>query len=900
VTGSLALLAAGLFVAFVGHVGAHLLPRGRTSASVERDGVATASGLEAAALRFLLGFGLVSLGLFGLVYLDCFAGWGLGIAMAAPIGLGLAMRLRAPAALPSSLMGRDLAVGLLLALLALGFGWLSPAYDLTLAGSDGSVYLAAAHQLAAGGHLQYRDELVAEATADERTVLFERTSDGRLPGGIPLLDPAAGRVSFSFYHLLPAWLAFGLRTMGRDGDLRVWSLFPVVSLCSSFLLGRRLGGKALGLALCLVQLCFLPQAFFVRFPSSEILAQALFLAGLAFLAARLGRGAPVRLEDAAAAGVLWGALCLSRVDSIPFLWMGLTLAAFGCRRGFLAANAWFVSMAWIVACSSLALHYQFSNNSYMHLPSMAFLRGQVARAVPGLVSEPWGRVAVLSIAVTIVAAAHRDGRGEAETLRLFRIVRVLCALPAAAILAHFGSQWHWVAVAGHLEWMAWYATTGGLAALAAGLAFGSLRWLRSTAEPGPRLALALLVGPAFCYLVNPMVTRTQPWAVRRFVPMIFPLFLLLSLLGWRALAVWLWRDRPRLAALTQAGIFIGIAATLHAQSARVVLPGVAAPVRETLRALARTIPEHALVLVSDADAGLHLQTAFQYVLRRETLLLPLAAGSEPRKDALVLGYLRRQMARGRRLVLVLAQDDTRAGSLPRAFGLSLRSTALVEYLRMPFTRKDRFPPKVKVGRLWCRVYELQPVARVASWRDIRIGDPDHDAAVVMEGFHAAEREDGEEGERPYRWTGPVARLSLPPVAEAWLLLDTWRPPSAPPGQVEVDVDGVRVEGVRDRRQGRWWLRLRLPKEPVAANRIVTLRANTFTMNAPGTSSDARQLGVRVFAVSIGRSDSGTSATPAAPDERRPSVQGPPEDDHAAGDAPGRRSGRARNETKAIQ
>ena len=242
-TGSLALLAVGLFVAFVGHVGAHLLTKGRGSASLENDGVALASGLEAVVLRFLLGFGLVSLGLFGLVYLDCFTRWGLGIAMAVPIGLALAMFLRAPTSLAFSLIGRDLAVGMLLALLALGFGWLLPAYDLTLAGSDGSVYLAAAHQLAAGGHLQHRDELVTEMTADERTVLFEQTSGGRLPGGIPLLDRAAGRVSFSFYHLLPAWLAFGLRTTGRDGDLRVWSLFPVLSLCSSFLLGRRLGGK---------------------------------------------------------------------------------------------------------------------------------------------------------------------------------------------------------------------------------------------------------------------------------------------------------------------------------------------------------------------------------------------------------------------------------------------------------------------------------------------------------------------------------------------------------------------------------------------------------------------------------------------------------------------------------
>jgi hypothetical protein len=217
----------------------------------------------------------------------------------------------------------------------------------------------------------------------------------------------------------------------------------------------------------------------------------------------------------------------------------------------------------------------------------------------------------------------------------------------------------------------------------------------------------------------------------------------------------------------------------------------------------------------------------------------------------VSGYLGRQLGKGRRLVLLLAQDDTRAGSVPRSFGLVLRATGSVEYVQLPFARRKRFPPRVRLARLNWRMFELQPVTRAPSWREIRIGDVDHDAAVVLEGFHAAERENGEAGDRPYRWTGSVARLALPPVAEGELLLDAWRPPSAPPAHVEVDIDGVPVEGIRGGYQGSQCLRLRLPQEPVAAKRIVTLRAHTFSMSALGISADARQLGVRVFAVSIG-------------------------------------------------
>ena len=556
--------------------------------------------------------------------------------------------------------------------------------------------------------------------------------------------------------------------------------------------------------------------------------------------------------------------------------------------------------AWVVACASLAIHHQFSNGSYLYLPAMAILRGRLATAVPGLVTEAWGRVVVVTIAVTIVAAAHRSARSGVERRRLFQVVRALGALAALAVLASFVSKWHWVAVARHVAWMTWYATPVGLAVLTAGLGFGSLRWLRSGVEPGARLGLALLVGPAFCYLVNPMVTRTQPWAVRRFIPMIFPLFLLLSLLGCWALVVWLARGRPRLAAVAYGGLVVGIAATFYSLSARVVLPGAVMPVHEQLRHLAQTIPERALVLVAEQDGWLHLQTAVQYVLRRDTLVLPLASGSDPRDDLIVSSYLGRQLAKGRRLVLLLAQDETRAGSLLRSYALGFRGSGSLEYVTLPWGRKERFPPRMSLGRLGYRVYELRPVAHAPGWREIRIGDVERDAAVVMEGFHAAEifvAREGEAGGQPFRWTGPLARLALPPVEEVRLVLDTWRPSSTPAARVEIDVDGIPLGEIAGTRQGRRCLRLQLPREPVAVNRLLTLRTNTFEMRAPQRPARTRELGVRVFSVSI--DGPGASAATDEHDESCASPQEPSPARHVA-DGAGPGLDRAEERTKIFR
>ena len=90
------------------------------------------------------------------------------------------------------------------------------------------------------------------------------------------------------------------------------------------------------------------------------------------------------------------------------------------------------------------------------------------------------------------------------------------------------------------------------------------------------------------------------------------------------------------------------------------------------------------------------------------------------------------------------------------------------------------------------------------------------------------------------------------------------------------------------------------RNPSAANRIVTLRANTFSMNALQISSDVRPLGVRVFALSIGRPDSQAWATTDCVRRARAPRKGPRRRAVRLASGSGRRSGQARKGAKAIQ
>jgi len=178
-------------------------------------------------------------------------------------------------------------------------------------------------------------------------------------------------------------------------------------------------------------------------------------------------------------------------------------------------------------------------------------------------------------------------------------------------------------------------------------------------------AAALLGGPLLCYLVDPMVVPLQPWAMRRFLPLVFPLLFLLALSGWQTGLGRLLGRRYGLAAF--AGLAAMTAVLFARTSAGLTSDGAAADAGAQVSALARAIPRDALVVIPDSDADLHVQVALEYRGGRDVLLLPLADGSEAGVEKAMAGLLARRLAEGRRVCLLLAKPGDLAGPLARHF-----------------------------------------------------------------------------------------------------------------------------------------------------------------------------------------------------------------------------------------
>jgi hypothetical protein len=810
---------------------------------------------EQAFFAYMAGFALLSAGLFVLAHvgrltIGVTAGFVAAlVASCVAVGRGRGALREARRALPSAL-----ALGAALAVASSLFATILPPIDATVAGSDSSIYLAAAHQLARTGRLTHHDGLVAGMTVEEREALFRNRFEGdhtgphaRFPGGVSLAAPAGDTVSFYFFHLFPVWLSVGLETVGPPSYLRLMSLFACLGVASLFLVGRRIGGVSLGVLACIVHASFYPQAYFSRLPTSEMLAQALFLAGLASLVCGSDGEGGADERHVHLAGWLWGTFCLCRVDALPFVALGLaTMSVLPARAG-LRVSDWLVPMSTTAVFACAALLHQLSTG--IHYVG-ALPRGRLPVAIGvALAGDPWLAGAALALVAAAAALLVRGAASGPGGTRLRAAARIAGLLASATVLGVFLPRLDPDLVARHLRWIASYTTPVLLLLLGAGVVLALSLGLRGTGKRGTAVALAFFAGPALCYAVDPMVLPLQPWAMRRFVPMVFPLMLLLALAGWQAGLRRACGRRVGLAAAGFAALALGVAGTFLRSTVRLHPWG--QEEHGPIDALARAIPPDALVLVPDASADLHLQLALAYAHGRDVLVLPLAGPAEAGIDEIMRLFLSRRIAGGRSVWVVLPRPTDLCGRLLRHFDVERRHEVAVSFTSVSFVGPDAFPEPPSPVTLGSRVREVQLPRAWSAALSVSVGDPVEDAAILVSGFHDPEVEVRPgRGPRRFRWTGPLARMAFTTAAAVELTIDPSRPASAGPSAVEVDVEGAPAT-VAPPGAGSPFLRVFLPRlDGPARKRILSVRARTFRMAELGLSPDERELGVRVVSARL--------------------------------------------------
>lgn len=192
-----------------------------------------------------------------------------------------------------------------------------PGFSYGVSDKDPGGYVAHAVEIARNGSYSFTDEALAHPTLPVDLV----SPGARFPGiWVAPGGGESGKIVPQFYHLWPALLATSYDVAGFGGITATTPLIGVVAVMALVGLLRRVGGLAAGAIGGVLLATNMMQVWQAKYPTTEILAQALFLGTLlgAVIAAQ------TRWRPAAfLAGLLVGIGFLNRADG----WLLVMLSA---------------------------------------------------------------------------------------------------------------------------------------------------------------------------------------------------------------------------------------------------------------------------------------------------------------------------------------------------------------------------------------------------------------------------------------------------------------------------------------------------------------------------------------------------------------------------------------------
>jgi len=309
-----------------------------------------------------------------------------------------------------------------------------------------------------------------------------------------------------------------------------------------------------------------------------------------------------------AAGVLWLAWARPRVPSLAFI----------------------VGFALVLALAAVTVRGSPSHH-------LAYLTNDVGLHVLALVprvTAAWrdGRLAAGAAflgAVLFAAGFVGRWRGVGFLRGMSRLLALLAVAVGVFVYVKLGGR---PLPLRHVGWLAAYCTWE---LLVLGGAGGVAIWRRG--DPAVRFGVLVWLLVAVVFIANPRVAPYQPWAIRRFLPLLIPGLTIAAAAGLALLTAASSRARTlAVLAVVLAVAFLEVRPILAVRRE----PFFAGSF-EAVRALADRLPSDAIVVIDDAFADVQIQVPLWLVHGRETVMVSwsgtrwrsvmtaLAAGGRP-------------------------------------------------------------------------------------------------------------------------------------------------------------------------------------------------------------------------------------------------------------------------------
>lgn len=660
--------------------------------------VATRPRFEKALFLFVCGMALVSVAAWLLMEAGFFKAFWLVCLLLIVSVVPFLVRFGKPG--PSVLL--PVAAVLIFAGLIRVLATVSPAYDAELSGEDASLYIATAAEIANTGRIQNGDPLVSAMAPEERLEIFHnrflKDTTGpwmRFPGGVRMPDPGSGNVTFSFYHLFPLWLATGIQFLGQQHYLAIMSLFLSVSILIMVALGRMLAGTLAGIFSSAILFVFLPQQYFSRMLFSELPAQAFFLSGLAVIGYSLFQDKAPEKKDQILTGLLWGCLFLTRLDTL-FVTVASLILAFAFIPSFYRNIRALRFLLKILAIFILlAFYHQVFTGEYSYLfPSAVYM--EIHAVVQAHHAASLAAVILAACFILWIPVPEINNRVSTAAIRLPAMAAGL-----ALILLWIGPEFQWQSLQRTLGWLSAYFPWWILVLQSACVVylFATMTNRRSFVL----LCFIFVIVSAVSFFFRPMLIYRQPINMRRFIPILFPLWFLLSVCGAstaaKKLLPGIWKHLSFATAAAALAVFFLL------QSFFLFREPLYAGIYSQMEILNSRIPKQALIIIPDSIAGLHLQLPLEFAFGRDALLLP-AESASPGLTPNMTNYIRKQL-QGNRPVVALTITPEQIHGLFRSFDVNEMARQQIQYRVIRVEPGNKRPSETEAISIPARLYRIE-------------------------------------------------------------------------------------------------------------------------------------------------------------------------------------------------
>ena len=483
-------------------------------------------------------FGLFSLALLGLI-------WALLV-----LGLGVRwlwrVRSRPPSAASGWRINRWEIAALALWLVTAVWLFFRP-HEFVLGGADAGVYINLGASIARTGGILIQDSTLAALDPSLYPALLRPLPPNEvtpyyLVPGFYVPGTADGLIIPQFYPLHPVWQAVGYALGGLRAELLITPLWGLLGALAVYFTVRRLWGWRAGFLALVALSVTAMQAWFARYPTTEMLTQYLFWTGTWAFIAWADKREPRGLW-AALAGCALGQVFLTRIDAYFLLALPVGVGLWlWWTHDWRRQDAWFFAPFLLLAAHSL-IHGVFLSSPYF-VSLFSYGRGLVSRSL--MLPAAFVGLGLLALILLSVRPGLRVRVGAwVSARRSLWVTGAAILIVALAAYAYFmrphlgqirtSAYWYGGGAIPNLDRenlvrLGWYLGPAGVALGVLGMCWMLIK------ELNRRTAFLLAAGLFFSllYLWRIQANPHQIYAMRRYVPVVLPFFIISAafLINW--------------------------------------------------------------------------------------------------------------------------------------------------------------------------------------------------------------------------------------------------------------------------------------------------------------------------------------------------------------------------------